>query len=180
MTLLAWRRVFCCASLAALAACSPAHDWREVRPDGTQAVLLFPCRPVKQQRTLPLAGAPVQLSLLACTAGGQTWALAHADVADPARVGPALAELRSAALAKLSAGGGPTLPLAVPGATPNDHSGRVRLSARPPAGAAERDTLQMELALFAQGTQVFQASILGQRIPETAADSFFTSIGFRR
>lgn len=182
MSLLARRRFCCCAALAALAAltaCSPAYDWREVRPAGTRAVLLFPCRPVTQQRAVPLAGPAVQLSLLACTAGGQTWALAHADLADPARVGPALAELRTSAVAKLNASHGPLSPLAVPGATPNDHSGRIRLAAQAPAGAAAGGATQMQLTLFAQGTQVFQASVLGERIPDAAADTFFASIGFK-
>ena len=177
------RRLLGCATAAAtaaLAACSPVHDWRDVRPADTQAVLQFPCRPVLHQRTVPLAGPAVQLSLLACTAGGQTWALAHADLADPLRVGPALVEMRDSAAAKLKAIDGPLQWLAVPGATPNVHSGRGRLGARPSANAPESGALQMELLLFAHGTRVFQASVLGQQLPADEVDTFFASIGFRQ
>lgn len=180
MSLLARRGVWCCSAVVALGACSPAHDWRDVRPAGTELMLQFPCRPVAQQRAVALAGPTVTLSLLACAAGGQTWALAHADLADPARVGAALAELRSSTVAKLDAAEGPPLPLAVPGATPNPRSGRVRLNSRPGAASEAQGPVQMELALFARGTRVFQASVLGESVPADAADIFFGSIGFGR
>lgn len=151
-----------------------------MRPPGTQVALQFPCRPVAQKRSVALAGPAVDLSLLACTAGGQTWALAHADLVDPARVGPALAELRSSTEAKLNAGETQILPLTVAGATPNAHSGRVRLRGHPGAASAAGSEMRMELALFAHGTHVFQASVLGESVPAEAADTFFGSIGFGR
>ena len=166
------------ATMVALGACSPAHDWRDVRPSGTQVQLQFPCRPVAQQRAVPLAGPAVSLSLLACTAGGQTYALAHADMADPARVGPALAELRRTTVAKLPADQVPARALSIPGATPNEHSGRLQLQGR--AASAARGAVKMELVLFAHGTQVFQASVLGETVPADAAETFFSSIGFPR
>ena len=177
MTLLARRGSWSCAALAVLSACSPALDWRDVRPAGTAVSLQFPCRPVAQQRSLPLAGPPVDLALLACTAGGQTWALAHADLADPARVAPALTELRTSTLAKLGAAqtASAPLPFSVAGATPNTHSVRQRLHAQP-AAAADGGGLQMELALFTHGTRVFQASVLGSSVPVDAADTFFASV----
>lgn len=180
MSWLGRRGIWCCSALAALGACSPAHDWRDVRPAGTRITMQFPCRPVAQQRAVALAGPAVELTLLACTAGGQTWALAHAELADPSRIGPALAELRSAALSKLNAVDAPPLSPAVPGATPNAHAGRVRLNGRASAASDRRGALQMELALFADGTQVFQASVLGETLPAEAVDTFFMSIGVGR
>jgi hypothetical protein len=181
MTLLARRGLWCCAALAVLSGCSPTLDWRDVRPAGTAVTLQFPCRPVAQQRDVALAGPPVSLSLLACTAGGQTWALAYADLADPARVGPALAELRTSTLAKLNAAGTarPPLPLNVPGATPNPHSVRQRLNGQAAASAAG-SVVQMELGVFTHGTHVFQASVLGNSVPGEGADNFFASIRFSR
>jgi hypothetical protein len=158
-----------------LAACSPALDWREVRPEGSGAVLLFPCRPVAQERRLPLAGQPVQLKLLACSAGGQTWGLAQADLGDPALLGLALAQLRAAAAANIGAtAAGSPLALQVPGATPHDGSARVRLAGRLPGGAAA----QMQVAVFTRGTQVYQATALGEALGEEAAETFFSSIRF--
>jgi hypothetical protein len=157
-----------------LAACAPALDWRDVRPEGSGMTLLMPCKPTAQQRRLPLAGAAVSLSLHACSADGQTWGVAHADVEDPARVASALAELRASAAANVAAQGVERLPLQVPGATPQPVSERVRLEGRLPDGRP----VQVQVAVFAQGTRVFQVTALGERLPAEAADTFFGSIRF--
>ncbi|MDP1646754.1 MAG: hypothetical protein Q8M01_00930 [Rubrivivax sp.] len=161
-----------CAAAFLLAACSPTLDWRDVRPAGSGLTLLMPCKPVVQERSLPLAGAPVRLSLQACSAGGRTWGIAHADVADPARVGVALGELRSSAAANIAGGAAETLPLQVPGATPQAASERVRFGGRLPDGRP----VQVELAVFAHGTRVFQATALGEQLTLEAAQTFFGSI----
>jgi hypothetical protein len=163
-----------CAAAFLVAACSPALDWRDVRPAGSGLTLLMPCKPVSQERQLPLAGAPVQLSLLACSADGQTWGIAHADVADPARVSAALVELRHAAAANLSAEPTEVLPLQVPGATPQAASVRVRFDGRRPDGRA----VHVQSAVFARGTRVFQATALGEPLQAEAAQTFLGSIRF--
>jgi hypothetical protein len=160
------------ASALVLAACAPALDWRDVRAAGSQLQMQFPCRPQLQERTLKLAGAPVRLALQACSAGGQTWGLGVADVGEPARVEAALAELRAGAAANLAARPAPLLAWAVPGATPHAGAGRLVLDGRGPDGV----TLRMELAVFAHGTQVFQASVLGATVPAEAAAAYFSSL----
>jgi len=166
------RAVCACAVSWLLAGCAPALDWRDVRPAGTAAILLMPCKPVTQERSLALAGAPVRLSLLACTAAGQTWGLAHADVADPTRVGAALEELRQSAAANVSGGTAHPLPLQVQGATPQAASLRLRFDGRLPDGRP----VQMQVAVFAQGTRVFQATALGEHLEAEASETFFGSI----
>jgi hypothetical protein len=161
----------CVASLL-LVACAPALDWRDVRPDGSSLTLLMPCKPTAQERRLPLAGVTVRLSLHACSADGQTWGIAHADVEDPARVEAALTELRTAAAANIAAGPAERLPLQVPGATPQPAGERVRFDGQLPDGRA----VQAQLAVFAQGTRVFQATALGERLSGEAAETFFGSI----
>jgi hypothetical protein len=161
--------------LVALAACSPALDWRELRPAGTALQLQLPCRPASHERSLALAGTPVQLALYACNAGGQTWGLAAANLQDPARVGPALDELRRSGMANIGASAGSPLPLQVSGATPNERSGRLALAGRLPDGQA----VQMQLAVFTHGTQVFQATVLGPALPADATDNFFAALRFK-
>jgi hypothetical protein len=158
----------------AVAACSPALDWRQVRSDGAQVQALFPCKPKTVAREVALVGAKVRMVLAACEAGGHTWALAHADMTDPARVGPALAELRAKARGKLQgpAGTAAPRPLAVPGATPNEAAARERLQGRLPDG---REVIQ-HLAVFARGTVVIQAVALGAGLPDDAADTFIDSL----
>lgn len=162
---------------AVLAACAPALDWRDVRPPGSALRVQLPCRPAVQQRQVALAGPPVALTLHVCTAAQQTWGLAQADVVDPARVRPALAALMAAAAANIGAErGAPSAatPLAVPGATPNGGSGRAAWSGRLPDG----QPVQMASAVFVHGTQVFQATVLGQALDPAAVQLFFDSIRF--
>jgi hypothetical protein len=158
----------------ALTACAPALNWRDVRPEGSAAQLLFPCKPDAQERRVALAGPPVRLVLHLCEAGGQTWALALADVADPARVPPALAALQAGAAANVGAPAAAAAPQAVPGATPQPGSGRTRLQGRRSDGQA----VQMQTLVFARGTQVFQASVLGAALSDEAVEAYFASIRF--
>jgi hypothetical protein len=152
-----------------VAACSPALDWREVRPEGSGLVGLMPCRPSVYERKVQLAGPPVPLSLNACSADGLTFALAFADVGDPARVSAALAELRATALANVGADAPQVLPLGVPGATPNPASARLLAAGRLPDGKA----VQEQVAVFSHGTRVFQATVVGARVSAEVADNFF-------
>ena len=156
---------------AALAACAPGHDWRETRSADGAVGLLFPCRPLQHERNVPIAGANRKLVLQSCEAGGQTWALASADLVDPALLGAALDELARAAAANL--GATPTTQgLQVPGATPHPGSRRLALVGRRPDGQAS----QMHTALFAHGTRVYQATVLGEVAPADAVAVFFDSL----
>lgn len=155
-----------------LVACAPTLDWREVRAPGTSVVALMPCKPAAQQRPLSLAGASVMLSLQACSAGGLTWGLVAADVADPSRVAAALDELLAAAARNVSAqvtGGDAFAPV---GSTPNGRSRRAKLVGTLPDGSRA----QLESAVFTHGTWVFQATVLGDKADAEAADSFFAGL----
>jgi hypothetical protein len=156
-----------------LGACSPALDWREVRPADSAVSLLMPCRPAQQARQVPLAGEPRRLSLLVCTAAGQTWGFAGADVGDPALVGPALQALLAAAAANIQAGEpAVSSAIGVPGATPNDASRRVQLLGRMPDGTP----VQSQVAVFAYGTVVYQATVIGPGVGQAEADTFFGAL----
>lgn len=149
---------------AALAACAPALDWREARLEGPGLQALFPCRPVAQTREVALAGSPRPVRLHACEAAGRTYAVMLADVAEPAAVGPALLALREASTAKAPAGAAtpaPGWPLPA-GATPQPAAGRWQLAL--PGGR-----LRMDTAVFARGTWVVQASVIGAAEPASAS-----------
>jgi hypothetical protein len=155
-----------------LLACSPALDWREVRPPDSQLQLLFPCKPVTQARKVTLAGQTVRLSMHACSAGGQTWALAHADLGDPRHIGAALTELMSSAAANVGTVAGAPQSLRVTGATPHADSARVRFAGELPDGTAVTE----EVAVFTYGTRVYQATALGAVLPQEAAQTFIASL----
>ncbi len=156
-----------------LAACSPALDWRELRPEGTEVVALFPCKANNHAREVSLAQHQVRMVLHACTAGGVTWALAMADLGDPTLVGPSLLELREAAARNLGVELTPsTRDFNVVGATPNPHSARLEIQGRLPDGLAVTE----QVAVFAKGTRVFQATALGEELSTEAADTFFDAL----
>lgn len=158
-----------------LVACSPALDWRELRPAGAGVVALFPCKPASHARRLMLASATVTMTLHACTADRVTWALAHADMGDPARVADALAGLREAAVANLGPGRAQSLSAParqVSGATPNRQAGLVVIDGRLPDGSP----VQEQQLLFVRGTTVLQATAIGTRLDAAALEAFFDGL----
>ncbi|MDE2402296.1 MAG: hypothetical protein KGL90_11590 [Burkholderiales bacterium] len=76
-----------------LAACSPALNWRTVRPpDASGLEALFPCKPNKVDRLVQLpgqAGPRVLVHLLSCQAGEATWAVSYLNATELSQV-PAL------------------------------------------------------------------------------------------
>jgi hypothetical protein len=157
-----------CAAIA----CSPTLDWRELRPEGSGIAVSFPCKPDRHARTLAVAGHPVRMEMLVCSAGGATYALSFADLPEPVAVVPALAELRAVAVANIAAPPSPLLDLRVPGMTPNVQAGRIAVSGRLPDGAA----VQEQAAFFAKGLRVYQASVIGAHLGGEAAETFLTAL----
>ena len=159
-----------------LAACSPALDWREAQIDGASLVAMFPCRPVGQSRQIELAGAAVTMEMQACEASGGTFAVSVVDVKDPAAVGPALSALRDATLGKLAS---PTVTAAptgwsLTGATPQPAAGRWQLISQRPDGSP----LSLDTAVFARGTWVVQATVIGAGPNAQASTPFFEGLHF--
>jgi len=167
------RRLFILAALLH-AACTPALDWREVRLPDAGAVAAFPCKPSHASRRLLLAGHDVDMTLHGCTAAGTTWGLSYADVADPFRVGPALDALSAAVLNNVHAAAptGTNDPFSVTGMTPNPHAVRLRAVGTRPDGSA----VTVEAAVFAKGTRVFQASMVGGKPDAQSSQTFFSSL----
>lgn len=176
---LAWLAAAWPALAVMLAGCSPALDWRETRLKGPGLEATFPCRPVGQTRQVELAGRLVAMQLDGCEAGGRTFAVGWADVGDPAAVGPALQALRQASIGK--AANRPARPItdwpAPRGATPQAAAGRWELHVAGPGGSV----LAMDTAVFARGTWVVQASVIGpEPVPGAAAAlaPFFEDLRF--
>ncbi len=79
-----------------VAACTPAFNWRYVGFDGTPVAALLPCKPDRGERTVTLAGAPRQMVMAGCEAGGATFTVAVVNAQDLAQVGAVQAQLRAA------------------------------------------------------------------------------------
>lgn len=161
-----------CVALLVLAssACSPSLDWRDVRPAGSGAQVLFPCKPETNSRPVTSA-ASGRMGLASCKAAGLSFSLAWAEVADPSQVSPALRQMRAALLTKLTAQPTPPQPLQVPGMTPNPEAGTQRLE-----GSAAAGTHKAQVALFTRGLWVYQAVMLGDKRDDAAWSNFLASI----
>lgn len=126
--------------LCLLSACQPALNWREVRPEGSRAVALFPCKPDVEQRP--------GMGLAHCKAGEREFALSWADLPDPTQARAALKAMPRALAEKLKSPlrEGPVL--AVPGMTPLPESAQYRLT-------SVNGVTRVEV--FAHGGRVYQA-----------------------
>lgn len=153
-------------------ACTPTLDWREVRPADSGAVVLLPCKPNTRARTVALGDANAKLHLHACSAGGVTWALAHADIGDPAAIGLALSTLRESLAANLGTTERASVPWWVSGMTPNAQALRVSFDGRLPAAGA----VHAEAAFFAKGTRVCQTTAVGPHVDDSALSTYFGSV----
>jgi hypothetical protein len=162
--------------LLALAACSPALNWREVRPEGTHLSLLLPCKPDKAQKVVPLGGQATTLAMLGCDAAGVTFAVAVADLGDAAKAAPVLALWQNLTLANMKAAPGSwqSFALKIPGASAQTPvSGVLALGQR-----ADGTAVSGQAAYFAQGSQVFQAVMYAPQIRPEVAETFFSSLKF--
>jgi len=160
------------ALITGLLACSPALDWRQVRPEGWGLQAAMPCRPDHLQRQVRLAGATVALSLEVCSADGHSFALASADLADPALVVPALQALLQAAQANVQGQVLGEQAAAVPGMTPQAAALRRQLSGQMPDGRAVRE----QVLVFAKGLRVFQATVMGPEAGAAQTGPFFEAL----
>lgn len=167
----AWSRAFG-ATLVVLAACSPTLDWREFTPEDSGVTVVFPCRPDRHARPLQLVGAKVEMQMLVCSAGGDTFAVSFVDVADPAKVRPALGELRDASLRNVGAAAPPATPFNVPGMTPNPEAVRLAFDGKLPDGR----TMRERTAFFVKGMRLYQASVIGAQPSNEAVDTFFAGL----
>jgi hypothetical protein len=160
--------------LAGLAACSPTLDWRETAAEGSGIVAMFPCRPDRHARPIELTGSKVTMNMLVCAAGGATYALAFADVPDPANVAAALAQLRASALRNVHASAPSVSPARVRGMTPNTEAVRIAATGRLPDGGA----VQEQAVFFAKGLRVYQGSVIGAATASENNEIFLSGFSF--
>lgn len=159
-----------------LAACNPVFNWRELRMAGTPLQALMPCKPETATRRVPLdGGAPTELHMHSCDAGGLTFAVSWTELGDPARVPGALGGWRRASLGAVRVDPvraddpGAQWAMAVPGATQT-----LGLAAQ--GSNHQGQALQMRAVHFARGTQVYQAAVYGPAVPDDVASAFFDGL----
>ncbi len=152
-----------------LSACSPALDWRTVRPrPGASLEVLFPCKPDRLERSLQLPGLPgppVVVHLLSCKAHDTTWALSYLEAGEVTRVSTALAAMTQALRDNLNAAAPQAVvaddlgPVQVPGMTPQALAKHWRFRGQLPVEGGRMAPLEVQSWHFAHGLTVYQASV---------------------
>lgn len=168
------RRVFSALALVACGACTPTWDWRTVPVPDSQLTAELPCRPGRFQRDVVVAGTPLKLFMLSCEAGGITYGVATAEVADPTRVDAVLHALSAGAGAAIRSSDPALGALNLNGITPFSGNTSARLHGRRPDG----EQVDESIRVFARGSRIFQATAIGPTLPATALGPFEAGLRF--
>ncbi len=161
--------------MALLAACNPTLNWREVRAEPTTLAVLLPCKPDRGSRSVPFAGRDTVLSMLGCDAGGATFAVAFAEIPEPAAAPEILAQWRAATLANMRGRASAEQTLQVKAAAGVVSAQRVLADGLRANGKA----VQSQAVYFARGRHVFQVVIYADTLGPDAAETFFSGLKFQ-
>jgi hypothetical protein len=157
------------ALLAALAACSPRYNWREVSVAAGAATAAFPDKPETQRRALPYEGGQVEFFLTAAQVDGAAFAVGYA---------PWPAAMRGDAAAQAAFGRAVMSSLyrnldAAPPAQLPGFGQRFAIGGRSPKGAAR---MEARLWLLPDGLVEGLVSASARSYPQHEADEFFRAL----
>lgn len=155
-----------------LSGCSPTLNWRDVRPEQTQLLTLFPCKPEQIVRVVSLGAQQVPLTMLVCDAGGAKFVLAYGHTKDAANAAEILAHWQSTTLANIGAPTPRELPVQIKGANVLPRAAAVQASGVRPDGSP----VALQAVWFAAGSQVFQAAVYADTANPGVADTFFAGL----
>ncbi len=153
----------------ALAACSPALNWREVHGGDAPYVVLLPAKPTSFARPVDLGGIKVEMNMTAAEVDDVNFAVASAKIADAAQRQAALAAMQAAMLRNIGS---------------DKHSEKaVTLKGGVPAteivasGKAGNTPLVLHARFVMHGEYVYQAIALGPatKLSDETADTFLSS-----
>ena len=164
---------------AALGACSPVFNWREVPIADDGLVALLPCKPDHATRHLPLGtgngSASVEVDMTGCEAGGATFAVAHATAEDAAQADAWMRAWRAATRSQLAGAAIVETPATVPRAAGSPTPMRIEVPQQGAGGPASAHMLW-----FAQQrggkTALYQATVLGRPASPEAPGVFFEGL----
>jgi len=153
------------APLFLLGACAPSLNWREVRPEGSGAELMFPCKPEQARR--PASAQEPAMGLAVCRAGDLSFSLSWSEMPRPDMLGPALHTMGEGLRQRLKAPEAAWQGMQVAGMTPRPESGQQAL-----VGGGQK----ARQALFSRGLTVYQLIMMGPKDDEAAWQNFLASV----
>lgn len=165
--------------LAALSACNPVLNWREVTVERLK--VLLPCKPDRAQRPVALDESMVNLDMAGCEAGEALFAVSHARVPDGASADKVLEAWQRATLGNMQVQKGADVLLAYRAAQGRVGASTIHLSVplkvdgRKPTGEA----VNAELVWFRAGADIYHLALYGDVIRPEMAEPFFTQSQLR-
>lgn len=79
-----------------LSACTPAHDWREVRGTATPFTVLMPAKPTTLARRIDLNGTALTMTMMAAEVDAVTYAVGCVELPDGAAARVAMQSMQTA------------------------------------------------------------------------------------
>jgi hypothetical protein len=157
----------CLLLLAALTACSPDYNWRQVQNADAAFTALFPAKPSTHAREINLDGIRTSMSMTAAEVHGVLFAVGSAELSSPALAQPALVAMKTAMVRNI--GGTIASDKTVPGPIPF-----TELVAN---GSRNGRPVQLTARFAARNQRVYQAVVIGapQEVPAEAIDTFLSS-----
>ncbi len=160
---------------AALSACAPELNWREVHGNDAHFTVLLPSKPATHAREIDLGGLKVEMSMTGAAVDELSLVVASAQVAEASQRAAALAAMQQAMLRNIRATKHTKKAVTLKGGAP-----ATEIVAE---GQAARDgrTLVMHARFAARGERVYQAVALGPRdkLSAEAAETFLGSLALR-
>ena len=155
-----------------LLACSPALNWREVRPDGASLFALFPCRPDQGVQTVALGEHEVKMTMMGCEAGGAMFTLAH--VALDGSIDPEVLRVqwRLGTLASMQGEPGNEEPFELKKASASLSPTQIRAAGK----RANGSPVEMRATWFAVGGVLYQAAVYADHGVDEVARTYFDGI----
>ena len=160
----------------AVAACSPALNWRTVALADAPLELMLPCKPDQAVRQVDWGAGAQPLSMVGCKADGATWAVSHMLLAQPQDAPAMLLRWQQALQKQLQLA--PDAPAGAPflmkGALELPQSLQVHWRGRDAQGAAVVADARWWARLEGSSVRVYQALVLspGQPVAQAARDTF--------
>jgi hypothetical protein len=152
------------AACLALAACSPAYNWRDYTSPDAHYRVTFPAKPSSATRDIDLDGMRVSMTMTAAEVEGATFAVGAAEAPDAARARAAVDAMKLALLRNIGA----PLAAAAPGSTSTDVDA---------TGAGQGGPVRLVGHFEARGTRFYQVIVIGRgkAVPPEQIEQFLTS-----
>jgi hypothetical protein len=160
--------------VVALAACSPALNWRQTELEGMTTML--PCKPDRAARPMPLGTEKLEMQMAGCEAEGALYAIGHVKSYSVDSAAATLRAWRTATLANMQANNTNPQPWKAKGLTtvakPLESVELVSTEGK----RADGTPIQARLAWVQRGADVYQIAVYAGQLEESMIDPLLSEV----